>query len=168
MRRLAPWILALTLFATLGSKLDRLEDYERDHYFALRVYMDKKERKQYLRNKTPEARDQWLKDHGYWERFYKYDERRREAILNGEAAPGWSEDMIFMAWGRPFDRKRLTGRNASRSVLLVYRFEVAPDGAVLVWVPKSKTTHNAVEKYQLEVYVDDGKVREIKKKDGWE
>jgi len=168
MRRLAPWLLGLTLLGTLGGKLDRLEDYEQDHYYALRVYMDKKERNQYLRNKTPEARDQWLKDHGYWDRFYQYDERRREAIVNGDVAPGWNEDQVFMAWGRPFDRKRLTGRTAARSVLLVYRFEVAPDGAVMVWVPGSKVTHNAVDRYQLEVYVDDGKVREIVKKDDWE
>lgn len=167
MRRLAPWLLALTLLGTAGAKIDRLEAYERDHYTALKVFMTDKERKEFLKKKTPEDRDQWLKEKRLWDRFYQYDEARREAIVKGDVQIGFTYDQLLMAWGKPFDRKRLTGRDAARSELYVYRFEVAPSGAVMVWVPGSRTTHKAIEKYQVDVYVDDQKVTRLDKKDGW-
>lgn len=168
MRRLAPWLLALSLLGTVGSKLDRLDEAERDHYFALRVYMSDADQKAYLKLKTREDRDAWLKGKGLWERFYKYDDAKREAIATGDVKVGFTEDMVFMAWGNPFVKKRLTGRDAARSELLVYRFETTPDGATMVWQPKSKATYKAVAKFQLDVYVDDSRVTAIERKDGWE
>ncbi len=70
--------------------------------------------------------------------------------------------------GRPFERKRLTGRQATRSELFVYRFEVDRDGIVRVWVPDSNTAYKAVRQYQMDVYVDDSRVTELIRKDQWE
>lgn len=35
-------------------------------------------------------------------------------------------------------------------------------------VPNSKVTHNAIDKYRIELIVDDGTVEELKKLNGWE
>ena len=65
MRRLAVVAAAVvTLALGMAGKLDKFEPYERDHYQALKVWFDKeaKEEKAYLKLKTPQERDQWLKD----------------------------------------------------------------------------------------------------------
>ncbi len=150
-----------------GSKLDRLTPVERDHFDGLRVWMDKKQEKAFLKNKTEEERNQWLKDAGLWERWYKFDEGMRDQILGGEVATGWPYDAVYMAWGKPHERKKMIGRSASRSELLTYRFEIMEDGAVLVWAPGSKATYKAVGKYTMLVYIDDDKVGELERRDGW-
>lgn len=150
-----------------GSKLKRLSDVEKDHYQALRVWMSDDQNKSFLKLKTEEERNQFLKDQGLWERFYQYPDFMREKILMGELEVGWSQDMVYMAYGQPFKKKRLTGRPAARSELLVYRMEVSEDGAHMPWVPGSKATYKAVDKYQIEVYVDDEKVTEIDQKKEW-
>ena len=86
----------------------------------------------------------------------------------GDVDLGWGQNMVFMAWGKPYRKKRLTGRPAARSELFVYRFEVAADGAIMPWIEGSKATYKAVDMYQLEVYVDDDVVTEMVKKDKWE
>lgn len=168
MRRIAPWLLALSLLGTLGGKLDKVEDYERTHYNALSVYMSDLEKKIWLKLKTPEERDAFLKERGHWDRFYKYDADRREQIAAGTVKTGWTEDQVHMAWGQPFLRKRLTGRPAARSELFIYRFEITKDGRMLVWHPKSKATYKAVDKRQLDLYIDDSVVTEITEKPRWE
>lgn len=168
MRRVVLWILVATVAAGCGGKLKRLSDAEHDHYYALRVYMDNKERKDFLRGKTEEERNALLKERGLWEQFYQYDEYTRDAIVAGEVGEGWTEDMVLMSWGVPFQRRRMTSRPAERSELFVYRFEVDSNGIIRVWDPKSKTAYKMVRRYQVEVYVDDGRVTELRQKDEWE
>jgi hypothetical protein len=169
MRRLRPLLLAALLVTSFANKkLDRLSDTERDHFHALKVWMDEKEIKAWLKLKTEDERNQWLKDKGYWNRFYQYDERVRQAILDGLVTVGWTQDRMLMAWGAPHERRRNTGRPTQRSETLVYRFEVTPDGQVLVWEPDSKTAYEAVEKFHYQVIVDDGVVAEMIKVDGWD
>ena len=106
MQRLQRWVLlGLLAFGTAG-KLDRLEDAERTHFLALRVFMTEKDQKAFLKLKTTALRDQWLKDHGLWARFYQYDARRREDIADGHVATGWTQDQVFMAWGPPTNARR--------------------------------------------------------------
>jgi hypothetical protein len=150
-----------------GSKLDRLTPAEQDHFAGLRVWMDKKQQKDFLKGKTEEERNQWLEDRGLWERWYKFDDGMREAILGGEVTKGWPYDAVYMSWGKPHERKKMVGRSASRSELLTYRFEVMADGAVLVWAPDSKSTYKAVDKYTMYVYIDDDKVGDLERKKGW-
>jgi hypothetical protein len=159
---------------SISAKMKKLDPEELDHYRALRVYMDQPdargirnedERKAYLGLKTREERDQWLKDEGHWERFYKYDPHIREKIVFGQVQTGWDKHMVYMSWGYPFTRRKLPGRNAMRSEMLVYRFEEAQDGTHQVWVRGSKTEYKAVRLYIQEVVVDDDRVTEIKKKD---
>lgn len=159
-------LIGLVVFGG-GSKLDRLTPVERDHFDGLRVWMDKKQQKSFLKLKTEEERNQWLKDEGLWERWYKYEQDMRDSILAGDVKRGWPYDAVYMAWGKPHERARQIGRSASRSELLTYRFEVMEDGAVMVWVPGSKATYKAVDKYTMLVYIDDDKVGDIERKDGW-
>ncbi len=168
MRQLA-WVLCLGLvLGACGGKIKRLEQAERDHYYALRVYMDADQQKAYLKLKTRDERDALLASLGLWDRFYKYDAYVRDLIVAGEVAEGWAEDQVMMSWGAPFQRRRMTSRPAQRSELLVYRFEVDKDGVVRVFVPNSKTAYKMVDRYQVELYVDDGRVTEVRRKDQWE
>lgn len=160
-------LIALVLTGC-GGKLKRLSDAEQDHYYALKVWMDEAERKDFLREKTEEQRNAWLEERGLWERFYQHDAATRQAIVAGEVAPGWTEEMVFMAWGPPIQRRRMTSRPAERSELFVYRFEVDDEGVIRVWVPGSRTAYKMVDRFQSELYVDDGVVTEILRKDEWE
>jgi hypothetical protein len=165
-----PWIVITLLSIALmtgGSKLSLLSDGEYAHYRALRVFMDEKDRKAWLKLKTTEERDQALKDAGLWDRFYSHPEEVRSMIVEGDVLVGWTRDMVYMAWGPPFERQRLTGREAARSELFVYRFELDKDGAATPLVGK-KLDYKAVGQHQIELVVDDDVVTEMKEKDRWE
>jgi hypothetical protein len=164
---LAALVLA-TPASALASKLDRLSTAEQAHFEALKVWMDDKAQKSFLKLKTEGERDQWLKDHHLWDRFYRYDQHDRDQIVAKEVAVGWSEDRVYMAWGAPHQKQRLARQGAERSEMLIYEFEVAPDGAVLVWAPGSKVTHGAIARFRYEIVLDDGVVAEMHKKQGWD
>ena len=151
-----------------AASTKRLSEAEKDHFYAVRVFMGEKEQKKWLKLKTEEERSAWLKQQGHWERFYQYDEDRREKIVAGEVEIGWEQDAVLMAWGMPHQRKRLTGRPASRSEMFVYRFEVDYEGYVTVWKPKSKTAHRAMKLYQIDAVLDDSRVTELRRKDKWD
>ena len=51
----------------------RLDNQEFDHYYALRVYMSEEKRKHYLKLKTRDERDAYLKQLGLWDTFYSYE-----------------------------------------------------------------------------------------------
>lgn len=165
MRQTAALLLAASLFAGCGNPMKRLSPVEHDHYMALRVYMNEDLRQAYLKYKTQDERDALLKSEGLWDRFYKYDAEMREAIIAGAVHEGWTEDRVFMSWGNPIDRKRLTGRPATRSEMLTYRFEVDDEGYVRVWEPGSKTAYKAASMYEIDVYLDDSRVSELVRRD---
>ena len=146
----------------VGHFEKKIGQEEFDHWRALRIYMDEGTQKEFRKFKTREERDQYLKDKGLWEKFYQYEPHIRDQIAGGDVKTGWSEDMLFMAWGQPYDREKIFGRNAQESYRLTYRFEELEDGAILVWEPKSKTQYKAVRLFQKEVYIDDGKITELK------
>jgi hypothetical protein len=144
------------------KKVKNLSDVEFDHYYALRVYMSDDQRKTYLKKKTEEERNAYLHELGLWDRFYGYEDHIRALIVAGEVQPGWTKDMLYMAWGNPYDRTRLVGRKAVRSEMLTYRFEVQEDGTVLLWEPGSKTEYKAVRLFIREVVLDDDNIVEIR------
>ena len=78
---------------------------------------------------------------------------------------GWTKDMVLMAWGRPIDRGRVAGRQATRSERYIYRFEEDQEGAILVWEPGSKTQYKAARLFSREVVMDNDVVAEINNKD---
>ena len=141
---------------------------EFDHYYALRPFMSDDARKTYLKMKTSEERNQYLQDQGLWDMFYKYSEAEREAIVAGDVVVGWTRDKLLMAWGAPYDKRRLVGRPATRSELLIYRFEVQEDGSIYIYEPGSKTEYRAVRRFERRVTVDDDLIAEIEETDGWE
>lgn len=162
-------LVAFLALTQVAARIDRLSETERVHYDALRVWMSDKELKTLLKLKTEAERSDWLKTQGYWDRFYKYDERKRQDIHDGRISTGWTQDMVFMAWGPPHERERnLKHTGTGRSETFVYRFEVTADGRLLVWAPKSRETHNARELYRLELVVTEGVVTTITKKPGWD
>ena len=168
------FVLGLTRLGGCWEKrVKHLSDVEFDHYYALRPFMDEDMRKTYLKLKTEEERNAFLKEQGLWDQFYKYDAAEREEIVMGQVEPGWTKDKVLMAWGAPFDKRKITGRQATRSEVLVYRFEghdTDDDGKVdshLVWEQNSATEYKAQTLFRKEVLLDDDLVMEVTIKDGW-
>ncbi len=165
------WILlSIALMGCTQKRINRLSNAEYDHYTALKIYMDDDVQKSFLKLKTEEERSEYLKSQGLWDRFYKYDEHIRELIVMGEVKVGWSKDMLYMAWGAPFDVNKQPGRQATRSEMLVYRFEKHDDGDGrydLVWEPGSKTEYKSIGRFRREVVIDDDVIAEMEDKKGW-
>ena len=128
MRRAQSLLLVSALALLTAGKFEKLEPREQAHMRAVEVFMSKEQVKAYYKGKTPEARDAFLKEIGVWDRFYTYDDAERALIIAGEVKVGWDQDQLYMAWGAPWSKNRLTGRPATRSERLVYRFEVGADG----------------------------------------
>lgn len=164
------WFLPLLLLlgaCSIDSRVKKLSDEEFKAYYALKPFMDEDTRKGYLKLKTSDERTAYLKEKGLWDKFYQYDEKTRQAIVDGAVTLGWEKDQVLMAWGPPYDSRKIVGRQAPRSELLVYRFEKHEDGTVLVYVPNSKTEYKAVERFTREVILDSDVVTEIVEKPGW-
>ena len=166
--------LAASVFMSLGfnmsAKINKLDEDEYTHFMALRVYMDQpnskgergnSERKEFLKLKTRAERDQWLKDKGLWDKFYKYPAHIRQKIADGAVQVGWDKHMVYMSWGRPFKRQKVAGRSTYRSERFTYRWEVRKDGAHQVWVKNSKDTYAAQKLYIKELIVDDDVIAEM-------
>ncbi len=173
MRRLLI-VLALTVIATgcWKKRVKHLSADEFDHYYALRPFMSEDVQKGFLKGKTEEQRNEFLKTNDYqgrplWDIFYQYDEAQRDAIVGGEITKGWSTDMVLMAFGKPYDKKKLVGRPATRSEMFVYRFEVHEDGAIMVYDPEEGSSYHAVRRFTKQVIMDDNVVTEIEDKSGW-
>ena len=162
------WLLVAALLGSgcgVEHRVKKLSDVEFDHYYALKPFMEEDQRVAFLKLKTEEERNQFLKDAGLWDRFYKYDEGTRALIIAGKVEVGWTKDMLEMAWGTPFDKRRLAGRQATRSELWVYRFEQQKDGGLLVWEPGSKTQYSAVRLFERELTLDDDKIVSMEEHD---
>lgn len=179
MYRAALVFLLLLSACSWERRVNKLTDTEFQHYYALKPFMTDDEREVYLKLKTEEERNGWLKANHplnapadrpaepYWDMFYQYPDNIRTAIVDGAVQTGWNKQMVLMSWGPPYDKKRLTGRPAARSELLLYRFEKHEDGSVLVYTPGSKTEYKAIDEFTREVYIDDDIVTEIMEKKGW-
>ena len=161
------WFLLPVLLLAACSwegKVKNLSPAEFDHYYALKPFMSEEERKAYLTLKTEDERNAWLKGHGcrerlgkkecYWERFYRFDEKLREAIVSGNVEEGWTKEQVQMAWGAPFDSKSVAGRASPRSERLIYKFEKHADGSVIVYEPGSKTAYKAEGFFRRELILD--------------
>ena len=172
---LAFFVIAASVTGCWEKRVKHLSDVEFTHYYALRPFMSEETRKVYLKLKTEQERNAFLKKHhprgfdrsNYWEIFYKYDAAQRDAIIAGEVEVGWEREMVYMAWGKPYDKRKLVGRPAPRSELLVYRFEVLADGSVMLWVPGSESTYHSVRRFTKRVIIDDTQVAEIEEQKGW-
>lgn len=149
-----------------GAKFDKLDTDEQKHFRALEVFMDKDDVKAFFKLKERAERDAFLKELGLWDRFYGSDPEVRDMIVASEVRLGFSRDELYMAWAAPFSKQRLTGRPAERSERLVYRFEVDKDGYA---TPLGKNRdYKAVDRYQVEVIIDDDIVTEMKEKATWD
>jgi len=168
--------LALPSAGICGSagKIKKLSEVQYGHYIALRPFMTDAEKDAWLKLKTDAEKDAWLKaktccipEKSLWDKLYQYNEVVRQRILDGKVDTGWTKEQVLMAWGAPYDKRKLTGRPAQRSELLVYRFERHEDGVVLVYEPKSKTLYKALGTFTRLAYVDDDVVTSLVEKEGW-
>lgn len=160
-------LLTALAFPLTASKLGKLSEAERVEYRVFAAFMTPQQQRAWLKLKTTEERTEALKKLGLYDKFYGEQPEMRDRIVAGDVALGWTRDEVYMAWGGPFQKQRLTGRNASRSELLVYRFEVDKDGYAVPVVGK-KEDYKAVRRYQAELILDDDVVTSLQEKDGWE
>ena len=164
----------LLMFIALGTsgcwekRVKHLSATEFDHYYALRPFMSEDQRKVYLKMQTEEERNGYLQELGLWDRFYKYSPEQREAIVAGDVQVGWTKDMALMAWGAPYDKQKLVGREATRSERIVYRFEQHEGGVLIVWEPNSKSEYKAERLIQRDLLMEDDVIVEIVQRDRWE
>ena len=146
--------------------IKRLENTEYDHYSALKVFMDKEQRKLYLKKKTRPERDAYLKELGVWDRFYNYDSNIRDKIVERSVQTGWNTDMLQMAWGRPIDKRKEFRHSAEQSYNWIYKFERHAKGSevcgkdstsacTIVWVPGSKTEYKATSMFMRHVVIEE-------------
>jgi hypothetical protein len=158
-------LLVLAALLSVGcswkNRVKKLSDTEIDHYYALRVFMNEGQHKAYLKTKEEEDRSAMLKSMGLWDKFYKLEPARRQAISDGKVEVGWTAEEVRMSWGTPFDTRNMPGRKAERSKMWVFRFEEQQDGSVLVWEEGSKTEYHAARFFQREVILDNDIVAEI-------
>ncbi len=163
----APLALLLLLAPLTGAKLGKLSEQEQIEYRVFAAFMTPDQQKTWLKLKTPEERTEALKTLGVWEKFYGQSPEMQQRIVAGDVQLGWSRDEVYMAWGQPFQKQRLTGREAQRSELLVYRFEVDKDGYATPFVGK-KEDYKAVDQYQVDLIMDDDVVASLEEKADWE
>ncbi len=161
-------VLPLVLGACLQHRLNRLSELEFQHYYALKPFMSEEQHSDFLKRKSEQERNAYLQDQKLWDMYYRYTPQEREAIVAGDVQLGWSADMVMMSWGAPWDKRKLVGRQAQRSEMLVYRFETDDEGIVRIWEKGSKTAYTAVRRFQRKVVLDDNKVTLIDETDGWE
>lgn len=171
-------LLLVVLALSACSWHDRvkfLSDEEFESYYALKPFMSEDMQKTYLTLKTEPERTGYLKSVPLervppitlYDMFYQYDEHIRTAIVDGAVQIGWKKDQVLMSWGAPYDKRKLAGRPAPRSEMLIYKFEKHEDGTVLVYTPDSKTEYKATERFRREVILDSDIVAEIIEKPGW-
>lgn len=168
MKRIVTLLTAALLVPAVafGGKFEKLEPEEQQHFRALEVFMDKDDVKAFFKLKERSERDAYLKELGLWDRFYAYPAEERAMIVASDVRLGFTRDQLYMAWAAPFSKQRLTGRPAERSERMVYRFEVDKDGYA---TPLGKNRdYKAVDRYQVEVIVDDDIVTEMKEKATWD
>ncbi len=171
--------VALLLLPVLGAgcgnsyRIKKLDTTEYNQYIALRPFMTDDEKTEWLKLKTDADRDQWLKDKKYgipesslWDKFYKYSDKVRQQIIDGKVEVGWTKDQVVMAWGQPYDKRKLTGRPAERSELLVYRFTTDKDGVTQVFVDGAPM-EKVVSRTTALCYIDDNVLTSLENKDGW-
>ncbi len=172
------WFAVLALLLSACSwqhRVKYLSDEEFNCYYALKPFMEEDVQKTLLAYKSEAERTAYLKSINMervppitlYDLFYQYDEHIRQAIVDGAVQVGWTKDQVLMSWGAPYDKKKLVGRPAPRSEMLLYKFEQHEDGPVLVYTPDSKTEYKAVERFRREVILDADEVTEIVEKKGW-
>ncbi len=168
-KRFITVVLAAALLGTscMGGKVKRLSNTEFDHYYALKPFMKEDQEKVFLKKKTEEERNAYLKQIGLWERFYSLTPQEREQVLTGKVEVGWTKNMVLMALGPPWDQAKLIGSNTYNAWRYVYRFEEQVDGTALVYVPGSKTAYKAVDFFSIELVMNDDRVVELNRYKGW-
>jgi len=167
-KRFVTLLTAAMLLPALAfaGKFEKLDPDEQMHFRALEVFMDKDDVKAFFKLKERPERDALLQEMGLWDRFYRYDAAEQKMVVAAEVRLGFTRDQLYMAWAAPFSKQRLTGRPAERSERLLYRFEVDKDGYA---TPLGRNkNYKAVDRYQVEVIVDDDVVTEMKEKDTWD
>lgn len=148
--------------ANLDKLAKKLPEAERAVFMALRIFMTEEEQTVYLGNlRTPEERQKFLEDTGYWQKWERLQPEQQQAIALGRVLPGFDRDALYMAWGKAYKIRKDVEDGVYVDVLY-YRWEKDKKGREFVSFPDSPSGYRN-ESFDKLVYFANGLLVDVVK-----
>jgi hypothetical protein len=138
------------------KKIKRWPAEDKSWALALDAWMTTEELDIFIKLKTTEERQSFLKEAGYWRLWEEVRDDYREAVLSQTVIKGMNKDEVFMAWDKPKKIRKDFRRDAYVDVLN-YEFERDRKGKEFVLRPDSQTAYKN-ENFIRFVYMFNGEV----------
>ncbi len=158
-------LIALTLaFPALAGqvnlrKIKKWPELDRAWARSFDAWMSDEELSVFIKIKTTEERQDFLKKAGYWKKWDKIEDEMLPNVLKGEVVRGMNKDEVFMCWDKPEKIRKDFRRDAYVDVMN-YRFEIDRKGREFLSPKDSKTAYKN-EVITRFVYMHNGKVFSI-------
>ena len=158
-------LIAITLaFPALAGqvnlrKIKKWPELDRAWARSFDAWMSDEELSVFIKIKTTEERQDFLKKAGYWKKWDKIDDEMLPNVLKGEVVRGMTKDEVFMCWDKPEKIRKDFRRDAYVDVMN-YKFEIDRKGREFLSPKDSKTAYKneVITKF---VYMHNGKVFSI-------
>jgi hypothetical protein len=138
------------------KKIKRWPAEDKTWALALDAWMTTEELDIFIKLKTTEERQSFLKEAGYWRLWEEVRDDYREAVIAQNVIKGMNKDEVFMAWDKPKKIRKDFRRDAYVDVLN-YEFERDRKGQEFVLRPDSQTAYKN-ENFIRFVYMFNGEV----------
>ena len=152
--------LATSSLAFAGTfnlkKIKRWPDADKSWAIAMDAWMTAEELDIFVKLKTTEERQSFLKDAGYWRIWKEVRDDYRDAVIAQNVVKGMNKNEVFMAWDKPKKIRKDFRRDAYVDVLN-YEFERDRKGREFVLRPDSQTAYKN-ENFIRFVYMHNGEV----------
>ncbi len=158
-------LIAITLaFPALAGqvnlrKIKKWPELDRAWARSFDAWMSDEELDVFIKIKTTEERQDFLKKAGYWKKWDKIDDEMLPNVLKGEVIRGMTKDEVFMCWDKPEKIRKDFRRDAYVDVMN-YKFEIDRKGREFLSPKDSKTAYKneVITKF---VYMYNGRVFSI-------
>ena len=158
-------LIAITLaFPALAGqvnlrKIKKWPELDRAWARSFDAWMSDEELDVFIKIKTTEERQDFLKKAGYWKKWDKIDDEMLPNVLKGEVVRGMTKDEVFMCWDKPEKIRKDFRRDAYVDVMN-YKFEIDRKGREFLSPKDSKTAYKneVITKF---VYMYNGRVFSI-------
>jgi hypothetical protein len=148
---------SLAFAGTLNlKKIKRWPDQDKVWAIAMDAWMTSEEIDIFIKIKTTEERQSFLKKVGYWRLWEEVRDEYRESVTEQQVIKGMNKNEVFMAWDKPKKIRKDFRRDAYVDVLN-YTFERDKKGREFVMRPDSQTAYKN-ENFIRFVYMFNGEV----------